>query len=146
MSVIAWDGTTLAADRQSTNQGTLSTVRKIWPHGKELLAIVGDFSHGYLLADWYRNGADPEKYPAKVHEDSAFLTVIRREDGKPKIYRYEDSPAPLEFLDPIMAFGCGRDYALGAMSAGADAYRAVEIASEHDAYCGRGVDTLILEP
>jgi ATP-dependent protease HslVU (ClpYQ) peptidase subunit len=73
----------------------------------------------------------------------ATLVVI---DRAGTLRRFENGPYPLTYHDEIFACGSGCDFAYGAMAMGADASRAVEVASEFDIYCGRGVDTLAFEP
>lgn len=43
-------------------------------------------------------------------------------------------------FDRFMAWGSGRDFAMGAMEMGASAYRAVEVAIRHSTGCGYGID------
>lgn len=145
MTVIAWDGKTLAADKRATYSGCARTVTKIRraPNG-ELVAFSGDFDTGAALADWYCNGADPATFPDNKNGESnvkSYLLVIRLNGS---FAQYERTPIPLEFEDTTTAQGSGRDYALAAMHLGRTAAEAVQVACALDIYCGNGIDTLEL--
>lgn len=56
--------------------------------------------------------------------------------------RYEREPHPFEIEEPFYAFGSGMDIAIGALAMGANAIKAVEIASRYSSHCGNGIDTL----
>lgn len=69
VSVIAWDGRTLAADKQATSNGVRFTTTKIrrLPSG-DVLAWTGDEDHAHMVAKWYEDGADPGKW-SKVQKE-----------------------------------------------------------------------------
>lgn len=144
MTVIAWDGHTLAADKQSTNGMTQLTVTKIHRHGGYLLAICGNASAGMETLQWFIDGAVPNAYPAgnRVPDQGASLIVIGR---NAKVLKYESSPYPFEVEGEFCAFGCGDESAMVAMHCGKTAAEAVAIASIYNTGCGRGVDVLELE-
>lgn len=143
MSVIAWDGTTLAADRQSTMADMRRVVRKIWRlKSGELAGITGNEGIGLELVKWYESGADPTKYPPmQATADWGRLTVITLTGAMD----YEQRPWPIKYREKFAAWGSGRDYAIGAMAFGASAVQAVKIASRYNALCGLGIDTLRLK-
>ncbi len=145
MTIVAWDGKSIAADRQSTCAGLKEAVIKIKvTDNGTLMAATGSYGGGLILMDWYDKGAKPEDYPDFQKDDDKWcrLIVIDREDQIPKIY--EQHPVPLYFEDRFSAWGSGRDYAIGAMAAGATAEEAVEITSRHCVDCGLGVDVISL--
>lgn len=143
MTIIVWDGTTLAADRMANRHGHASAVDKLFRlNNGELLAISGDLPHGLELKRWYELGADPATFPRK-DKDNAFIYVVRK-DGF--VYSYETSPEAIKFYDRQFAAGCGRDYAYGAMAMGADAIQAASIACSHEVNCGMGIMSLDLHP
>ena len=80
MTIIAWDGRTLAADKQSESSGKISTVTKIIRLSTgEVLAWTGDHDSGLLMAKWYANGADIEKWPAcQRDKDQWSLFIVSR--------------------------------------------------------------------
>lgn len=146
MTVIAWDGVTLAADRRSVVSGTIRTVTKISRHPTrcELMAISGSFSDGLEVQNWYVSGAAPDSFPATCRQTDNFSRlIVISVDG---VRCYEGAPIPIKFDDRHNAFGSGCDFALAAMHIGCDARRAVEIACALSSECGDGIDTLTLSP
>lgn len=147
MTVIAWDGTTLAADKLMCNGNTKQTVTKIFKtpiKGRHyLLAVTGCLSIGMEMVDWYFNGADHAEYPSASRAESggASLIVVKPDST---VWKYESSPSPFKIEGAFCAFGSGDTAALCAMECGADARRAVEAACKYDASCGNGIDTLTL--
>ncbi len=82
MSVIVWDGRTLAADKQATNSGlrrTTSKMRRL--SDGTVLAWSGDEGVGRILAAWYEAGADTRNWPACQDKDHWTLLVIAKPDG-----------------------------------------------------------------
>lgn len=138
MSVIAWDGKTLAADRAVSCGSTMYETRKIIALADGVvLAWFRTTEAGIALARWYEAGRDPEKWPAaQGSDDWAGLIVFR--DGC--LYGYERLCIEQKVIAPYVAFGSGADVALGAMFAGAPAEMAVRAAIKHNEGCGFGVD------
>lgn len=144
MTVIAWDGKTLAADKRAVLAGFKGgTVTKIHRWDGGLCAFAGDFDIGMQMVEWVRGGADPDKFPKRQADEGAASFLVICNDGT--TYRYERAPVPLPFENVQQAMGSGRDYALAAMYLGFDARRAVEVACALDNGCGNGIDTLTLE-
>ncbi len=137
MTVIAWDGKTLAADKRAVCAGACTTVTKIFRVGESLIGCSGDIGPSLALLAWFRDGHDPEKYPVKDTE-SARLLVIHR-DGT--ILRYE-SAHPFTVEDTMFAAGSGRDFALAALRLGRSAREAVALTCTLSSECGNGIDTL----
>jgi hypothetical protein len=145
MTCIAWDGKTLAADRQTTAGGLKGIGHKIVPlPSGEYLAHFGCTDRALELTEWYSSGADPENFPPTPDDDGekAGLIVVSP-CGTVKFF-YGDKPFALPVYEKFYAWGCGNELAIGAMAAGADAYKAVQIASEHNCYCGGGVDAYLI--
>lgn len=141
MTVIAWDGKTLAADKQATNSGSMRTVKKIFKVRGYLVAVAGDYTDSLMLLDWFKKGAIIKNYPVfdEKTRDGVSLLVI---DKNKQVTRYETQPIPYIIEDKLVAAGCGRDYAMAAMYCGKTAKQAVEITCKLDAFCGMGVDIL----
>lgn len=142
MTVIAWDGRTLAADKMSTICGNPAVVTKIHRVPGGLVGFSGSGSHAAELLEWFRAGRKPEDYPKRDEERGAGSLFIS-EDRKIHLYAY-DSPYHEVFEQEFYARGAGRDYALAAMHLGHDARKAVEVACALDVNCGMGIDTLEL--
>ena len=141
MSVIAFDGRTMAADKRACLGTMTRTTTKIFRVGDSLCAYSGDAAGGEEMLAWFKNGAKPESYPASQRgDDWSGLLVVRQGE----ILKYERSHHPVRFEDKFFAIGCGRDFALAAMHLGHDARTAVEVAIALDSGCGNGIDTLEL--
>jgi hypothetical protein len=138
MTCIAWDGKTLAADKMFVRGDTIGSVLKIWAYRDVTFASYGDLSLGIQMRDHLLS--DEKPWPKPDAECFAGLVVL---DGN-GIHFYESgsSPVPIYPTDNICAWGVGREAALGAMEMGADAVRAVEVASKWVGGCGRGVDSI----
>jgi len=143
MTVIAWDGKTLAGDKRATCAGLIRTVTKILRVGPLLVAGSGDLDMVVAGFVWVEGGRKPEEFTAAMRDRDTSPDILVIEEGR--VLKYERTPYPMLFEDKLFAMGSGRDYALAAMYLGCDARKAVEVASEFDAGCGNGVDTLTLE-
>lgn len=140
MTVIAWDGKTLAADKRMVNCGRGSTCTKLYRVGENAVAFSGDADGGREMLVWFRAGADPDKFPARCrHEKDWTLMVVANKDG---LCFYERTPYPVQVEDPFFAAGSGGDYAMAAMHLGKTAREAAEIACLFDTGCGNGIDEL----
>lgn len=140
MTVIAWDGTTLAADKRADSGGLTRTVTKIRRIGPLLCAGSGDYCQVVAGFSWIESGRNPDEFTAQMRDKdtSPDILVI---DGK-RILKYERTPYPIEFEDSFFAMGSGRDYAMAVMFLGFGAQRAVEVASALESGCGNGIDLL----
>ena len=145
MTVIVWDGKTLAADKQATNSGLKMTCTKLRRVNGCLIGVSGDFDLAQTTVKWFADGADPEKFPKHQETDDKWVGLVCITPDK-RVLKYERSPYPMEYTEmEFFAVGSGRDYALGALAMGADAVTAVEVASRFDNGCGLGVDVLTHE-
>lgn len=143
MTVIAWDGRTLAADKRVSFQGLSSTTTKISRANGCLVAMCGDGTAAEQMLEWFRAGAMPGNFPkCQRSVDWASLLVIVP-DGK--IHKYERGPKPIIIEDQFHAIGAGRDFAIAAMHCGKTAAEAVAIACIYENSCGNGIDTLAFE-
>lgn len=142
MTVIAWDGKTLAADRMAVagdyGKGTVTKIHR-WEDG--ICGASGSMEEGMRLISWLQDGADPESFP-ELEENSSTEFLVIYNSGR--VAYYERTATPLWFDNAHHAIGCGKDYALAAMHLGKDAVEAVKVASELSVFCGNGVDTLTL--
>lgn len=142
MTVIAWDGKSLAADRQATLGGNaFFQIKKIKKIGNLLCAFTGEAKYAESLFIWVEDGMVKERFPNMPNNDQVRLIVI----SESEISEYLSSTnRVIRPIQHIAAFGSGAEFAIGAMSAGVDAKKAVEIACEYDVYCGGGVDVVTL--
>ena len=141
MSVIAWDGKTLAADKRASCGSYFRTTTKIFKHGPALVGYSGDQSAGEEVFAWFRDGHNADKFPAsqRDRDDYAGLLVVWY-DGE--LWKYERTPFPLKYPPQQFAIGSGCDFALAAMYCGKTASEAVEVACQFNIWCGNGIDTL----
>lgn len=142
MTVIVWDGTTLAADRFCTDGYFKHPTTKIYklPSG-DLLGIAGSVSRAMALLDWAYKGFEPDKYPELADKENYAELLRIKTDGT--ILNYE-SEWPMLLECKSYAIGSGSDFAHAALYMGADAIHAVHVASELCSSCGMGVDSMRL--
>lgn len=144
MSVIAWDGTTLAADKRYVSVGLHRRGTKIFRVGRELLGFSGNGAEGHDMLQWALGGFKPDQFPINQRDEKLWApTMVISPSGQIRIY--ERSPYPWVVENKHHAIGSGRDYALAAMHLGRTSAQAVEIASMFEVGCGDGVDELTLD-
>lgn len=142
MTVIAWDGKTLAADRRmTTSWGAHDTVTKIVRHEAALSGITGKPALALAMRAWWLAGAVAADFPKGNEADDSTLIVINSAGA----WQYTTGPHPTLIESRWCAWGGGRDFAQAAMMCGKTAAEAVAIACECSVHCGNGIDTLTLE-
>lgn len=141
MTVIAWDGFTLAADRLANMNGLKASVSKLRRINGNLVGGAGDLSVLMALFHWYEQGADPKNLPDGQRDKDRWSSLLIITPEK-KIYKIEQDGYPFLINEPFFAIGTGRDFAIATMLLGFSARKAVQVASKYDAGCGLGVDTL----
>jgi len=150
MTVIAWDGKNLAADRQLTMGNTRTECIKVHRlKNGEAMAVCGAGDTSFALMEWYRNGAKNEDFPnnrseleGMKGEAEAYLIVAK--PGFDGLWLYCRFPQGEYLPSKKQAFGCGENFALAALALGQTARQAVLFTSEHDIYCGMGVDNIVV--
>lgn len=143
MTVIAFDGVRVAADKQGTVGGLKVAVTKLFRHNHEVLATSGYADGGLAMVAWYKSDQNPENYPNKglKDDDSTWLYVFAKGEH-PRVYAR--IPVPTIIEETVYAGGAGKELAMGAMLAGATAIRAVELTCERIDGCGMGIDVMEL--
>lgn len=142
MTVIAWDGESLAADKRMTLGAHVNTVTKVFAAGEYLIGFTGSAKHIGPFRAWLDAGAVAEAFPQCPADDQIHALAVRR-DGT--VWKFEGTAYPVRIEDFQAAAGSGRDYARAAMHLGKTAREAVEIACLFDENCGNGVDVLRFE-
>lgn len=147
MSVVVYRDGVLAADSKAyggkyqTSPGLKRKVHRL-PDGTRVGVTTCVIGMAERFVQWMEAGADPEGWGADPKPD--LRAIIVRPDGQ--VFLCDDG---LHFSGPIetsrYAIGSGAEFALGAMSMGADAVRAVEVACEHDFHSGGPVISLAAE-
>jgi ATP-dependent protease HslVU (ClpYQ) peptidase subunit len=142
MTCIAFDGHTLAGDKQATNYECRNhKVTKVFKHEGHLLGVSGKADFALQMLEWFKNGRVKEEFPAASDDRYGTLLVITPEK---KILMFTESPMGVPYEQEFCAIGSGRDYALAAMHLGYDAKKAVAVACHFDVNCGNGIDTVTL--
>ena len=144
MTCIAWDGTTLAADKLASYGGTVTTVTKIHCINGLLVGGSGESSFIGAMLEWVRSGREPDKFPKSQSDKDDWQPLLVVElDGTTSLY--ERTQYPIRHEQRCIAIGSGREYAMAAMHLGCDAQQAVEVAIALDCNCGNGIDVLTLK-
>lgn len=142
MTTIAYRNGRLCADTQ-TSRGytTINGMTKLTKGPRGLGAACGSAGFCSTFQEWVAGERD-ECPEARSDGDNSDAGLLIHPDGRIQLFEC----GGMFFLDtPYFAMGSGRDQALGAMFAGADARMAVEAAIAHDAYTGGTVMTVELE-
>jgi hypothetical protein len=142
MTSVAWDGVTLAADRQAVHNNTpvlWAKLRKITFRGEPAyLAFAGEIDQCNSVVDWIVAGCDPDKIPVIETKNFSILVITKSK----KAFYLNDGFFFYEMGKSKWAIGSGADFALGAMAHGATAEEAVGIACTLDVNSGLGVDSV----
>ena len=147
MTVIVWDGKVLATDRAATDGAAQWQTTKAWyfGEGRDCLILSGSGPVQAILQmrDWFVGGALRNEFPSvQLTSHFCHFVVVSPYVG---LYRFEQGVPPIDHGYEPCAFGEGRDFALGAMSMGANAAKALEVANKHSIHCDLGVATYELE-
>lgn len=105
---------------------------------KRLVGIAGALSDALRWRAWYSDNwyKAPSKQEPSPGGDCDGLVL----EPTGHVYLYsQGSGIPIEILGPFVGIGTGRDWALGALSAGADIKTAMAITESYDAYSGGGI-------
>lgn len=143
MTIIAWDGHTLAADKQSTANGFRRVVTKVHMVPDGIIGCSGSATACVAMRDWFMNGRQKQDWPQIQSTDKDAYTMFV--DWAGRLWIYEDFPHPIALENRYDAMGSGRDFALAALELGHDAVTAVQVASKLCNSCGMGYDALNLE-
>ena len=138
MSVIAWDGLSLATDKMVSEDGMHWIQRKVWKTDSPVGAVsgVGLLDDILALRAWYLGGQKEADYP-DVKSSRSLLVVIVKEDVQVLAWGASGPRAPREY-DGMqkLAWGSAAPLALGAMLAGATAKEAVDICIDRSPNAG----------
>lgn len=142
MTTIAFRNGILAADTRSTSGETVtgSVVKIAKAADGSLAAAVGNSAYCYRYREWVTAGRIGDA-PLPVEKDGGDDAKGVLIDPAGKVWQFESRgicPIEAEYL----AWGSGRDFALGAMFSGADAEAAVKAAAAHDPYTGGEITVL----
>ena len=140
MTIIVWDGSTLATDRAATDGVAKWRTEKAWYWGEGedrlILSGAGPLHSILAMREWFKDGQEPSMFPVIQTTHPCHFVVVSPYTG---LYRFEITPSPIDHGRGQCAFGEGREFAYGALAMGATAQQAVEIANSHSPHCGLGV-------
>jgi hypothetical protein len=154
MTCVAYDGKSIAADRRSTWD------REPTPHGTDKIRLLRQGQRRFAVAHagvegqayrmlthhlfGHRNAGVLEPY-AKLGDENATLMVLELlPESCHRVTLIGIDGGETDVTDAPASLGCGGDYAMGAMHAGATAVEAVLIACKLDTRCGDGYTTFQL--
>lgn len=126
MTVICWDGSTVAADglySYDTLRASAS-LPKLRRRGGFVFALTGTAALYDPMVEWFLGDRDPDKLP-KVGSDHMDTRLLVFNGGTCESYKPN-----LPYPEPCFApdtWGICAEYAIGCMDAGADPARAVEL-------------------
>lgn len=135
MTVIAYDGHTLAADSQLNYGTTRLKCDKLFelPDGG-IVGLAGSAAKCSRLLRYMREGGPIPKRLLNTH------AIRVNADGTVDLYA--ESIEPERITSRVIAIGCGGDFAMGCMVSGKTSAEAVALTIEHDSQCGPPVVTL----
>ena len=144
MTVIVWDGHTLATDRQATDGTHKWEASKAWYMHTPIYGLCIVSGHGNVhdiirRREWIRGGSDPATYTIDTKYGAEMIVVNK--DG---LYVYHPASSTPDLRTKPCAFGYGADYAYGALAMGANAEQAVQAANKYSLHCGNGVECFSL--
>lgn len=134
MTTIAWDGKTLAGDRQhSMFNDCAPKVFRLENGG--LFGACGEAQDSVAVREWLEGGEKP-----KVG-DGFHAILIKNGD----LYVIENKLVLMKPTRRFFAVGSGRDFAMAAMLLGKTAKEAIAIAAQLDVDTGEKIDVLKLQ-
>ena len=138
MTTIAWDGKTLAADRQAHHgpSNTKYECKKLRVLNGRAIAGAGIKCLNDAMASWITCGGDlPE-----ACKQGEYIVVVAKGENTCEVY--EGVPIPLVIPSGVkLAWGSGAQAAMAAMECGKNAEEAIQIASRVDLDTGMGYDS-----
>ena len=137
MTIIAYKDGIVAADRLGVEAGLMVRAQKLFRLNDEVIAITGDLERATEMYKWYESGGMGALPPAQNGSWGNMIVF-----SKKRVKVYSNLGVPLFRTEKVMAFGSGRDIALGAMNSGSSAIDAVKLASKLLDSCGRGVQVM----
>lgn len=144
MTVIAWDGKTLASDSQMTDDCGITSVTKIYelPSGG-LFGGAGMAGYVALVRDWLLGGAKPKNRPdCSRYEDAWFGGILI--DPKGKCFALDPFLSVIPITAEHYAVGSGAAQVNALMAVGYSADKAVAIVIEKRLADGVGGDVQTL--
>lgn len=151
MTTIAYDGSTLAADRGMWSAGLVYQTTKLFrldldlggPHKAEcIVAMMGVATYCHaLIAHMQDPKSNPMPDPHDYEMDGCHDVAFVWPKGQ-KPFTLSSLGVRMRVDTPYYACGAGREFAMGALLAGASPKRAVSLAIDYTDYAAHGVDVM----
>lgn len=142
MTIIVYDGQSLAIDNAATHEGVkVPLIKAFRSDNGDVVTGVGNAAQLALMRDWYAAGADPNSFPPTQRLGSPWCELIVV--NATGLIRFENTPSAIVHARHKCAFGIGKDIAYGALAMGATAEQAACIVCQYHPDCGHGVMTFI---
>jgi hypothetical protein len=129
MTIVAWDGHTLAADTLGQRMGAAVVVNKLFRiDALCMVGIAGYFDRGLIMVDWIKGGMMPSEFPEGQDNDetSVDVMIIRKmPDGTVRVSALGHTRIEVPTGTAKFAIGSGAQFAFGAMAMGGTAEQAV---------------------
>ena len=141
MTVVVYDGSTVAVDSGGSQDGTVHRIKKWYLSENEhvLIVRVGNSMVSGAMLEWWKGERSEFPNGAKLADGLAELIVFHAEGT---VLRYATSEQP-DVIRKSCAFGSGKDFAYGALHWGANAKMAVEAACYYSVHCHTPIDTFL---
>lgn len=143
MTIIAFDGKMIAADRRIVSGNVISTAKKIFQCADGVIGYAGTAVYAIEFIDWFMNSRIAESFPAFLSGKEMEYDILFV-DNKKQVRYYNGTPYPIKSLDKRAAIGNGAEAGMMAMMLGLSAEKAVIEVSKLIPSCGSGVDKIIL--
>lgn len=132
MSTVAYRDGILAADSQATAGNIACRAEKIFALPNCIVGGAGHLTAVIRFVEWMRAGQSAKKKPDLDGDSLAAIVVWP--DGR--VEEWDGTLVPMPVFEQFTAVGSGRALAIGAMSMGASAVQAVEVAATWDVHTG----------
>jgi ATP-dependent HslUV protease subunit HslV len=135
MTTIAIKDGCIAVDSYIGFDGSrCGTAKKLFAVGGGAMAGAGEYGEILKIVEWAQSGAQDSKRPELKESIVVWL------QSPTEVVEFDRS-GKISYDAPFFAYGSGREFAIGAMAAGASAREAVEIASDWSEGTGGEIQT-----
>ncbi len=143
MTIICYDGTTLAGDRRACTGTTINMTTKLFRVKDGIMGVAGSACGTTEFIEWFNGAREVGSFPhnLRTEEDGCAALFVGKDN---KVWVYACSPTPMQIIGKFTAVGSGSEGAMVAMYLGKSASEAVKIVAKFNCACGNGVDTLKL--
>lgn len=141
MTTLAWDGTTLAADKGSFYGDVVIPKHKLhrikWHGVSAICGVCGDAGVTHQILRWMQG----KEFDNPRHDNESMVVAVT----KSGLWSISSTLIPIRINSKIFATGSGGTMAMGALAVGASAKAAVKAVEKWGCGACNGVDTMTLE-